>query len=729
MLPTLIFCHTLLSLGQDPASLRQAAILQAVDRVAPGVVGIETSGGTDVVGQPAAGGRPAPGVRRGTGPTTGLVVAADGWIISSAFNLANQPASVVVTVGNRRFLAKIIATDSSRMLTLLKIEATGLKVPDAVPRDEIRVGMAALALGRTLAATSDAPPSVSEGIVSALGRIGGKAIQTDAKVSPVNYGGPLVSLDGRVMGVLVPASPESEGATAGFEWYDSGIGFAVPLEDLRRVLPTLQKGVSLARGVLGVTLSPGDPFRATPKLATVRSGSAADKGGLRVGDIVTAVDGKPVTTQGQFQRQLGPRYQGEKIKLSYLRDGKEAESPLVELLAPETGKALAMLGITPLRDTTGQGVVIRSVIEGGPAHKAGLKAGDRLVGLLREQGPPIPAPIADRAALAGLIESADAGQVLKLLVRRAGTDEKPKDEKPKDEKPKDEKPKDEKPKDEKPKDEKPKDEKPKDEKPKDEKPKGPETVSVTLVARPPDLLAKPREPGSAKEGTPPPATEAGDKDPAEKPRGFEPGLAQKTIPSGDGKYWMLVPANYRADIAHGVLIWLHPANRSKEPELRALLEAWAEAAAARHLILLAPVCPVETGWTPSDADMLREMITQVAGSLTVDRRRVVAHGVDQGAQMALHMGLVAKDWLPGVAVLNAGWNGAVRDRVAGKPVSFFLVVADRAPSRLAVQDLFNRVYQRHYPAISRINQGSASSYLDAAQIAELAAWIDSLDAL
>ena len=161
MLPTLIFCHTLLSLGQDPASLRQAAILQAVDRVAPGVVGIETSGGTDVVGQPAAGGRPAPGVRRGTGPTTGLVVAADGWIISSAFNLANQPASVVVTVGNRRFLAKIIATDSSRMLTLLKIEATGLKVPDAVPRDEIRVGMAALALGRTLAATSDAPPSVT----------------------------------------------------------------------------------------------------------------------------------------------------------------------------------------------------------------------------------------------------------------------------------------------------------------------------------------------------------------------------------------------------------------------------------------------------------------------------------------------------------------------------------------------------------------------------------------
>ena len=95
MLPTLIFCHTLLSLGQDPASLRQAAILQAVDRVAPGVVGIETSGGTDVVGQPAAGGRPAPGVRRGTGPTTGLVVAM-AFIAAFFFFIADQIIGVGV---------------------------------------------------------------------------------------------------------------------------------------------------------------------------------------------------------------------------------------------------------------------------------------------------------------------------------------------------------------------------------------------------------------------------------------------------------------------------------------------------------------------------------------------------------------------------------------------------------------------------------------------------------
>src|SRR5438045_3720475 len=83
----------------------------------------------------------------------------------------------------------------------------------------------ALALGRTWA-SADAPPSVSVGIISALDRIWGKAVQTDAKVSPVNYGGPLVDVQGRVQGILVPASPRGQDETAGHEWYDSGIGFA-----------------------------------------------------------------------------------------------------------------------------------------------------------------------------------------------------------------------------------------------------------------------------------------------------------------------------------------------------------------------------------------------------------------------------------------------------------------------------------------------------------------------
>src|SRR5262249_60057022 len=148
--------------------------------------------------------------------------------------------------------AKMVATDTTRMIALLKIEATGLPVPVAAPKKEIKIGQTALALGRTLEPDLNKSPSVSEGIISAVERIWGKALQTDAKVSPTNYGGPLVDLEGRVMGILVPASPHAEGETAGIEWYDSGIGFAVPLEDGFAVLPRLKQGQELKKGVLAI---------------------------------------------------------------------------------------------------------------------------------------------------------------------------------------------------------------------------------------------------------------------------------------------------------------------------------------------------------------------------------------------------------------------------------------------------------------------------------------------
>src|SRR5438105_2443331 len=175
--------------AQSSDALNEAteqALRAAALKVAPSVVLIETTGGTEMVG---AGQRQ---IRKGVGPTTGLVVAADGYVISSAFNFANKPTGVFATVPGRkeRFVAKIVATDHSRMLTLLKIEATDLPVPASAPKASLKIGQWAVALGRALVPNPDLPPSVSVGVVSALNRIFGKAIQTDAKVSPVNYGGP-----------------------------------------------------------------------------------------------------------------------------------------------------------------------------------------------------------------------------------------------------------------------------------------------------------------------------------------------------------------------------------------------------------------------------------------------------------------------------------------------------------------------------------------------------------
>src|SRR5579859_6859122 len=138
----------------------EQAIKQAAALVGPSLVRIETVGGLDRVGQ----------VLTVTGPTTGLVVSPEGYVISSAFNFAARPASILVTLPDgRRLPAVQVATDKLKMLTLIKIEAENLPVPQPAPADSFHVGQWSIALGKTL----DETPSISVGIVSALNRIWG----------------------------------------------------------------------------------------------------------------------------------------------------------------------------------------------------------------------------------------------------------------------------------------------------------------------------------------------------------------------------------------------------------------------------------------------------------------------------------------------------------------------------------------------------------------------------
>src|SRR5262249_54514422 len=148
--------------------LQEKALKAAVARVAPCVVQIETTGGTDLIGSGPRGAQ----VRKGVGPTSGVSVAPDGYIISSAFNFANKPSGIFVSVPGKpeRHVAKVVATDHTRMLTLLKIDADDLPVPVPAPKKDMRVGQWAVAVGRTITSLDHAP-SVSVGIVSALGRI------------------------------------------------------------------------------------------------------------------------------------------------------------------------------------------------------------------------------------------------------------------------------------------------------------------------------------------------------------------------------------------------------------------------------------------------------------------------------------------------------------------------------------------------------------------------------
>jgi serine protease Do len=346
-------------------ALEEQAFREAAALVSPAVVRIETVGGLEEI---------APGLTA-SGVTSGLVVSADGDIITSAFTFAGKPTSILVTLPDgRRFPARRVSTDRQRMLTLLKIDATGLSTAQAAPRESFRVGQWAIALGRTFDAEA---PSVSVGVVSALDRIWGKAIQCDAKVSPVNYGGPLVDIEGRVLGILAPLSPQSTGEAAGVEWYDSGIGFAVPLVDILAVLDRMRDGEDLLPGLIGVTFRGRAAVGAEAVIDRVRINSPAAKAGLLKDDRITGVDGKKVDSITQLRQLLGRKYAGEKLDLA-IRRGETEQSVELTLVGELPPFDAGYLGILPSRQTDAP-VIVRAVLADSPAAQAGLQPQDKIV--------------------------------------------------------------------------------------------------------------------------------------------------------------------------------------------------------------------------------------------------------------------------------------------------------------------------------------------------------------
>ena len=357
----------------DLALQEERSLQNAVEHVADGVVQIRTVGGLDRVGSTVI----------AAGPTTGLVLTADGYIVSSAFNFAQQPTSILVRLPSGKLApAKLVAHDKNFMLVLLKVDTDKpLPVPEAAPTDEVRVGQWAVAVGRTFRADR---VGTSVGIVSALDRMYGRVIQTDANVSVANYGGPLVDVHGRALGVLVPMAPQAAGGegseVAGTEYYDSGIGFAVPLEHVLSVLERWKKGDDLLPGKLGVGLKSGDVHVEPPQITTVWQGSPAAEAGWLPEDLIVAVDGQPVETQAQLRFLLVPRYAGDELQVTIRRGEEQIESP-VTLAGELAAYRHAFLGVLPARVEPAEdapGVTVRGVWPKSPAAQAGLKADDRI---------------------------------------------------------------------------------------------------------------------------------------------------------------------------------------------------------------------------------------------------------------------------------------------------------------------------------------------------------------
>jgi serine protease Do len=315
----------------------------ALQRIRPSLVTIESFAGITAMEGVIGGIR-----KQGEGNTTGVVVGSDGWVVTSLFNFARNPRiiTVVLADGTRR-VAKIVGRDLSRNLCLLRVEeVSDLPVPTWVPQESIRVGQYAISLG---VGYGDTRPAVSLGIISAMNRIGGRAIQTDANISPANYGGPLVDLEGRVLGICVPLAPGGLSSAAGVEWYDSGIGFAVSLDQMEWWLERLKNGENIYPGIIGVTVK-DNPDGPGVQIVQVIPNSGADNAGLLAKDVLLELDGKPISAQADLQNPVKRMVAGETLEVLRLRDGLTEKVQITLTPHPDTQPKSRIPGLPPLEE-------------------------------------------------------------------------------------------------------------------------------------------------------------------------------------------------------------------------------------------------------------------------------------------------------------------------------------------------------------------------------------------
>lgn len=293
-------------------ALTSKAFRSAAARIQPSLVSIESFGGVS-----AKQGRIGGIRKQGEGNTTGVVVSPDGYILTSTFNFISQGSVVTVTTyDGRKRVAQILGRDDTRKICLLKIDdVSGLTIPKIKPVKDVQVGQWAISLG---VGYGDQKPAISMGIISAKNRIGGRAIQTDANVSPANYGGPLVDIEGNLIGICVPMNPQSQAVSAGVEWYDSGIGFAVPVERFQQLIDQLKDGQRIFPAFLGVQLAARQD-REGMTVIQVAPESVAFKAGMKRADVLLSIDGQIINDMLRLKQVMNRFSAGQKVSLVYFR--------------------------------------------------------------------------------------------------------------------------------------------------------------------------------------------------------------------------------------------------------------------------------------------------------------------------------------------------------------------------------------------------------------------------
>ncbi|MGI9110105.1 MAG: S1C family serine protease [Opitutales bacterium] len=267
-----------------------------------------------------------------TGLGSGTIVHPDGYVITNRHVVIKQDRSVSETVivqlqDRREFRAKVLGVDAGSDIAVLKIEGRNLPFARFADSEKARVGDVVFAIGNPL----DAGMTVTSGIVSALGRSGKQGmgmafedfIQTDAAINPGNSGGPLIDFEGRLLGMNTAIKSGTGG--------NIGLGYSIPANLIVSVATDLANAGKVVRGLIGVQGEDLSLAEATKlnlgkngavRVSLISEGMPAAKAGLKVGDIIVALDGKPFENWNELRLAISRHKPGEVLTVNYIRDGR-----------------------------------------------------------------------------------------------------------------------------------------------------------------------------------------------------------------------------------------------------------------------------------------------------------------------------------------------------------------------------------------------------------------------
>ena len=375
------------------------------------------------------GGRTPRGPQRQSGIGSGFIVDGNGTILTN-YHVVDGAQKLSVTLSDgKNYDAKVIGKDQKSDMAVIKIEA-GRDLPAVAlgDSDRLEVGEWVMAIGNPFGLDH----TVTSGIVSAKGRNIGQGpydnfIQTDASINPGNSGGPLINLRGEVVGINTAIFSQSGG--------NIGIGFAIPSNAVKELLPQLRDKGKVVRGFIGVSVQKVSPeiaesFGINPArgalVADLVNGGPAERAGVKTGDVIVEFDRRPIKDSADLPQQVARVVPGTAVQIKVIRNGKETPLSLtigemketeVAAAAQEGELGLTVQQLTPqLAETLGlerggAGLVISAVKPGSAAEEAGLRSGDLLVEINRR-------PVKNLADYNREIAGNDKAKPFLFLVRR-----------------------------------------------------------------------------------------------------------------------------------------------------------------------------------------------------------------------------------------------------------------------------------------------------------------------